>query len=76
MLGMRYVIRERAIAARDVYCVADESGRDILRVDGEGQHTFALKDLDGAPVTTIRRQLTVALCLDRIHRDEAARRLG
>jgi hypothetical protein len=29
---MRYVIRERAIAARDGYCVADESGRDILRV--------------------------------------------
>jgi uncharacterized protein YxjI len=125
MLGMRYLIRERGIAARDGFCVADESGSDILRVDGEGQQTFALRDPDGAVVTTIRRHLmamrenteieragavvatvrkplvsrlhhrarhsygvkvapgeddhlllTVALCLDRIHRDEAARRLG
>ena len=28
---MRYLIRERAIAARDGFCVADESGRDLLR---------------------------------------------
>lgn len=54
---MRYLIHERAIAMRDGYCVADESGRDILRVDGEGQHTFDLKDPSGAVVTTIRRQL-------------------
>jgi uncharacterized protein YxjI len=54
---MRYLIRERAVALRDGFCVADESGRDVLRVDGESQHTFDLKDVSGAPVTTIRRQL-------------------
>jgi uncharacterized protein YxjI len=54
---MRYVIRERAIAARDGFCVADESGRDVLRIDGEGQHTFALTDTGGAVVTTIRKQV-------------------
>ena len=54
---MRYLIRERAIAARDGFCVADESGRDVLRIDGEGQHTFALTDAGGAVVTTIRKQL-------------------
>lgn len=54
---MRYLIRERAIAVRDGFCVADESGRDILRVDGESQHMFDLKDPSGATVTTIRRQL-------------------
>jgi uncharacterized protein YxjI len=57
IFGIRYLIRERAIAARDGFCVADESGRDILRVDGEGQHTFALTGPDGAAVTTIRKQL-------------------
>jgi uncharacterized protein YxjI len=54
---MRYLIRESAIAVRDGFWVADESGREVLRVDGEGQHTFDLKDADGAVVTTIRRQL-------------------
>jgi uncharacterized protein YxjI len=57
MNGMRYLIRERAIAVRDGFSVTDETGQDVLRVDGEGQQSFDLRDPSGAVVTTIRRQL-------------------
>jgi uncharacterized protein YxjI len=57
MNGMRYLVRERAIAVRDGFSVTDEAGRDVLRVDGEGQQSFDLLDPSGAVVTTIRKQL-------------------
>jgi uncharacterized protein YxjI len=54
---MRYLIRDRVLAMGDGFCVADESGRDVLRVDGESQHTFDLTDPSGAVVATMRKQL-------------------
>ena len=57
---MRYLMRKKLFAIGDDFWVEDDQGRRVLVVDGKVlklHRTFVLKDLDGAEVATIRKEL-------------------
>ncbi len=57
---MRYVIRERLFHFGEDSDITDEQGRPVLRVDGKVwtlHNTLILRDLAGAEVAKVQRQL-------------------
>ncbi len=57
---MRYVIRERLFRFGEDSDITDEQGRPVLRVDGKVlslHNTLILRDLAGAEVAKVERQL-------------------
>lgn len=69
---MRYLMNEKIVALGDDYTIRDESGREVLRVDGKilaiGDK-LAVKDLAGRELATIRKKLVSLRPAYEIHRD-------
>jgi len=71
---MRYVIRERLFRFGEDSDITDEQGRPVIRVDGKVltlHNTLILRDLAGAEVAKVERQLIALRPTYRITRQGA-----
>lgn len=69
---MRYLLKEKLIDIGDDYAIRDESGREVLQVDGKVfaiGDKLAVKDLAGRELATIRKKLVSLRPAYEIHRD-------
>ncbi len=56
---MRFLIREKLLALGDDFTIKDETGRDVLFVDGKVfklRDTLDIKDMEGRVLLTVRRK--------------------
>jgi uncharacterized protein YxjI len=69
---MRYVIREKMFAFGDDFSIQDETGRDVLLVDGRAfsiGDKLAIRDMRGNEVAFIAQKLLAFTPTYEVHRD-------